>query len=126
MKKIILTVTAVVFAALAAQAQSAGVEARMASTAFRGLVQPVKQTPKKGSTAAAQKQQNLASGIERQVTKAVAKQQTPKTTVAPAKTNKAKQWLKAIFLGGPLPGESAEKYQTRLVAQSQPASLPFK
>ena len=35
-------------------------------------------------------------------------------------------WIKAIVLGGPMPGESAETYRLRLEAQRYPAVQPYK
>lgn len=35
-------------------------------------------------------------------------------------------WWKAIFLGGPYPGESKESYRARLAVRGYPANQPFK
>lgn len=145
MKKIILAITGVVFVAVAAQAQSPRAEVSIANYGFGGAA--AKSYRVAGTQAAPKaKQQALEKRISVAVTRAqakaqqtnaqkttkpaagkVAKQQKPATTqVAPKKEGSAKQWLKAIFLGGKFPGESSEKYHNRLMAQSHPTALPFK
>lgn len=130
MKKIILALATVVFIAVAAQAQSPRVEVAITSAALNGNAGVTRRTP-----AQTTRQLNLQNAVARRVAQASvkaqqAKKNTPAKPVA-SKTPKpiegsVKQWLKAIFLGGRFPNESSEAYHDRLMAQSQPASLPFK
>ncbi|MBR1373674.1 hypothetical protein IJ556_04395 [bacterium] len=131
MKKIILILATVVYVAAAVQAQSPRVEVAITSAALNGNT---------GVTCRAStqttRQLNLQKAVTRRVAQASVKaQQVKKDSPAKPVASKAlakqaegsvKQWLKAIFLGGRFPNESSEAYHDRLVAQSQPASLPFK
>ncbi len=148
MKKVILSVTTVVLAALSAHAQSAGVEVRMADQTLRGAF--VKTQPRRTDAAVRARPNNWMNQLTQQIQRQQAQQTvacdtttqaptqpatrstantTPRVTPAtatPANKGSVGQWLKAIFLGGRFPGESADAYHYRLVSQSQPASLPFK
>lgn len=131
MKKIILTVVTTLFVAGAAQAQSPRVEVMMISPAFNGT--GAKQSRPQANV---QQQQNqVLRVVMQQVAKAKQKAQhanaadPAKRSAKPAaKTQEGGvgQWLKAIFLGGRFPGESTQDYHDRMVAQTQPAALPFK
>ena len=142
MKKVVLTVAAVVIAAVAAQAQSAGAEVRFTDVSLQGAL--VKTPAKKAAPAArGNTPQVLGAAVERQVAQQM-NQQTDTVAAKPAVRSQAKkpaatatnakkpaeggakQWLKAIFVGGRFPGESADAYHARLQAQAQPAALPFK
>ena len=136
MKKIIITAAVAVVTAIAAQAQVPNVEVQMADAGFKALALAKSSAQKKNSS------KSLEQAVERQVAKKVAdsskekpacatKVQAPKTASAPAvgttkKSSIRRAWLKAIFLGGPFPGETPEAYHSRLMAQSHPASLPYK
>lgn len=148
MKKVILTVTTVVLATIAVHAQSAGAEVRIMSQSWRGAF--AKNQARQAGAATKIRKSNLAARVTQQVQRQQAQQTlacdtatqapaqpvarkpantTPRgttTAAAPANKGSVKQWLKAIFLGGRFPGESADAYHHRLTAQSQPASLPFK
>jgi len=140
MKKIVI-IAAVTFAAVAAQAQTATTKGKKAEVGFKA--QP------KVSAKAHPCADTLAKALERQVSRSIVKNQaqtakhqksvtaakTPANTAKPATqkavaqkddSNDVAKWLKAIFLGGPLPGESADDYHTRLLAQSHPASFASK
>lgn len=137
MKKIIITVAVVAITAIAAQAQSAGAEVRFAHEGFKGaLTQNTPSAKKKTSS------KSLEQAVERQVAKQVAasaKGETAsaakkapaakpasKTATGTTKTSSVRAWLKAIFLGGPFPGETPEAYHSRLMAQTHPSALPYK
>ena len=152
MKKIVITIAAVVFAAVAVQAQSPSVEVRGTDACLGGYwskkptgasARKVKANQNKQTAQYAQLQNKVANQVQRATAadaqkKAAAKQQTAKTTTNSAtkktggKVKIAKrngtvgQWIKAVVLGGRYPGETAEAYHSRLLAQSQPAALPFK
>ena len=144
MKRIVITLVAVVFAAVAAQAQSVRAEVAIINTGFSAFAPKANTSDKKEKASA--KQSTLQNNVTRQVARAratatkqqadTAKQQAPKPAAKPAaKKNNGKAkttegsvgtWLKAIFLGGPFPGETSDEYHNRLAAQSQPAALPYK
>lgn len=132
MKKIILTMAAVVFVSVAAQAQSPRVEVAITSAALNNKAG----VTTRHTSAQMTRQLNLQNAVARRIAQAsvqaqpakqdsVAKPVTPKGPAKQAEGS-VKQWLKAIFLGGRFPNESAQAYHDRLVAQSQPAALPFK
>lgn len=145
MKKIVIAVAAVVFAAVAAQAQSARIEVGIMHDSWKGslaLNQRVEQKVKREEARQAQEQ---AKQNAKQDSAAKRSSKAPASNPAPAKkkaTNKGTQkpaqkvekeesgnvgqWLKGIFLGGKLPGETDEAYHARLVSQTQPATMPFK
>ena len=54
-----------------------------------------------------------------------AEQPSEKVEVVEEKGEKT-SWWKAIFLGGPYPGESKESYRARLAVRGYPANQPFK
>ena len=132
MKKVVLTVAAVAFAAIAAQAQSVGAEVRLADSALRGALTQEKKAH------ASRNMSKVECAVERQVAEQVKKQadtaqvaqqaarSQQNQTGAQKEEGGVKQWVKAILLGGRFPGESEKDYRDRVVAQSQPASLPFK
>lgn len=136
MKKIIITAAVAVVTAIAAQAQVPNVEVQMADAGFKALALAKSSAQKNKSS------KSLEQAVERQVAKKVAdsskekpacatKVQAPKTASAPAvgttkKSSIRRAWLKAIFLGGPFPGETPEAYHSRLMAQSHPSALPYK
>lgn len=141
MKKVILVVTTVVLATVSVYAQSAGAEVRLTDQAWRGAF--ARKQAQRADSAGRIRNKNVASQLVQQIqrqqaqhamaaaTSAVVKpatRGTRRTTASAANTREGsvKQWLKAIFLGGRFPGESASAYHTRLSVQSQPASLPFK
>ena len=144
MKKIVITIAAVVFATVAAQAQSPRVEAGIMSDSWRGSlalnrkveqkVQRAEATHNQG-TSVKQNTQNTPAAKPAQkapAKKPAAKPATPKKNNK--KTGTAKkgtdasvgEWLQAVFLGGKFPGETDEAYRSRLLTQAQPASMPFK
>ncbi len=137
MKKIILTITGVVFVAIAAQAQSPRVEVSIARGGFNGTTvksttqqQGLKQRISDAITRGQIKAQQAADAkAVKPATRKVAQQKPVQKTAftqTPKTEGSVGQWLKAIFLGGKFPGESAESYYHRLVVQSHPSSMPFK
>jgi len=130
MKKIILTVVTCVFVAIVAQAQSPRVEVALTRTATPTKAADVAQdktSKKQGGTLQKKVTQQVAKATQKAATKTATKTATPKKTVS-AKAPKGTfcQYVKATILGGKFPGETDEAYHNRLVAQSHPASLPFK
>lgn len=153
MKKLVITLAAVAFAAVAAQAQSVGAEVRVADAAWRGTLTPRTFAQNRVPT---QKQATVEQKVTNKVERAVVKQeQQNKNAKAPAKKPAAKKapakqapktnkkgttpkkrtslkqngsmsdWLIAA-MGGKYPNETSEEYRARLSVQSQPSSLPFK
>ncbi len=131
MKKVILAVISVAFVAVAAQAQSPRVEVILTSGALNG-----KAAKPNRPTTSQQRNDTLERMVLQQVEQAKrpaqhasvkpARPSRPVATAQKTQGGNVGQWLKAIFLGGRFPGESAQAYHDRLVSQSQPASLPFK
>lgn len=124
MKKLVVLIAA--FVAVTAYAQSPRVETKITHDGLGWTL-----VPKHALNDSTQKALNAA--LER----AIAKQrlQSGKKVQIPTDTATVKkkpvrstryQWLRAIFLNGPFPGESAEAYRYRLQMQSYPASQPFK
>ena len=143
MKKVVITVVAVVFAAVAAQAQSARVEVGIMNDSWKGslaLNKRVEQEVTREEARQAQKQakqeqakQKNNSAVKRSPkAPATQKKVTNKNTQKPAKKAEKKengtttQWLEAIFLGGKFPGETDAEYHNRMMSQTQPATMPFK
>ncbi len=145
MKKVVITVVAVVFAAVAAQAQSARVEVGIMNDSWKGslaLNKRVEQEVTREEARQAQKQakqeqaqqKNKNNSAAKRSPKAPATQKkaTNKNTQKPAKKAEKKengtatQWLEAIFLGGKFPGETDAEYHNRMMSQTQPATMPFK
>lgn len=149
MKKIVITIAAVVFAAVATQAQSIQAEVAIMNTGFSAFApkknvsaQTRKDTAKKANlqnkvtrkveraeAQNAQKQKEAAKPAKKAPAKKPAAKSTTKKTSGKAKIAKQSNvgdWLKAAFLGAPYPGETASDYHNRLAMQSQPAALPFK
>lgn len=140
MKKIIMITAVIVVATVAAQAQVPNVEVCIADAGFKAFAL--------GSSSGKKSSPSFQEKVERQVSAAVAKQQTQAAKTQKTKDSKKKAsqatkktsqkiasvnndsgviaWVKAIALGGPLPGESAQSYHLRLEAQSYPASQPYK
>lgn len=140
MKKIVIIVTVTIIATVATHAQVPNVEVRIANAGFKGL---------KLSTPKASSSDTLQNAVQRQLAKANAQAvqnkkegtatQTPSAENTSAPTKDSQQvaasgnnssgvmaWIKAIVLGGRLPGESAESYRRRLEMQSLPAGQPYK
>ena len=144
MKKIVITIAAVVLAAVAAQAQSPRVEAGIMSDSWKGslalnrkVTQQVQRAEANHNQCAAAKQNTQKNSAAKPAQKAPAnktaakpatsKKNNKKAGTAKKETNASVgEWLQAVFLGGKLPGETDEAYHARLLAQSQPASMPFK
>ncbi len=143
MKKIILTVVTTLFVAGAAQAQSPRVEVMMTSPALNGTGTRQSRPAARPQANVQQQQNQVLRAVLQQVVAKAKQQNQPvnaadstkptakkaaKKAVAPTKTQEGsvEQWLKAIFWGGRFPGESTQQYHDRMVAQSQPAALPFK
>ena len=143
MKKIIMASVAIVVAAVAAQAQSPRVE----SAIMRDCLMGAFSTPSTKNTTATST--SIQNAVERAVAtaKSIANDQSNEATQAapqasPAedsqKTDASAQanksdgssslgdWLKALFLAGPRPGENQASYDMRLKVQSYPAVQPYK
>ena len=135
MKKIIITSVVITLTAVAVQAQSPRVETQIVRDCWMGAFS----TPStKNTTVASDSIQNAVTrAAAKSTAKAQSNQATQSTDKPSAKQDSQKAatinedsglgaWLKALFLGGPLPGESAESYRLRLEAQAYPASQPYK
>ena len=119
-------ILAVMFVSVVVQAQSPRVETKITHDGLGWTLVP-KYTLNDST------QRALHVAIERAIAKqrlqSGNKERTPADTTTvkkPAVRSTRSQWLRAIFLGGPFPGESKEAYRKRLQIQSYPASQPFK
>ena len=137
MKKIVIIATTIIIAAVAAQAQSPRVEVMMADTGFKDLAPKKSSTPKSSwkkfqnaiERQVAQQQAQIADSAQKAAAQTTAKTQASAPQKATATANDESgvfAWIKAIVLGGPMPGESTESYRLRLEAQAWPASQPYK
>ena len=109
------------FCSLTVYAQSPRVETRITHDGLGWMIVPKK---------------TLNDSTQRALERAIAKQviQAKRDSIKldslkqqkPVVKFSRRQWLRAIFLNGPFPGESKEAYRQRLYIQSLPASQPFK
>lgn len=124
MKKLLVLVV-MLFCSLTVYAQSPRVETMITHDGLGWMIVPkykVNDSTQKGLNAA----------LERAIAKQVLQAKRDSVKLDSLKQRKPvvkfsrKQWLRAIFLNGPFPGESKEAYRQRLYIQSLPASQPFK
>lgn len=131
MKKLLVTLSLVLFAVICAQAQSPRVEVLMTDTTFQNIVGKTNKVKNKKSKRDSINVNLIRLSVEKQVRQQVIReaQKKQQETNKGAKLNTyqiRRQWLKAIFLGGKFPGESDESYKKRLEIKSYPAAQPFK
>ncbi len=153
MNKTVIAVAAVALAAVAAQAQDNGARkvtsdiwlsaynAKQQTELAKTIAQKVEQarfrhyqknaqaqaacSVTSGEKCAAARPEAARPEGETVAPKTVPAAKSAKSAKKPAK-GKAKQIVRAIFLGGKFPGESDQAYRQRLVAESQPAAQAFK
>ena len=125
MKKLVV-ILAVLFVSGVVQAQSPRVDSKITHDGLGWTLVPryaLNDSTQKALNAA------LERAVAKQRLQSGAKIHIPADTTTvkkkPVRSTRA-QWLRAIFLGGPFPGESKEAYRQRLQIQSYPASQPFK
>ncbi len=128
MKKVVFAVISIVCVAVAAQAQSPRVEVALTSGALNGNKKTGQIDRRKSTQWADSLTRKVMQQVDRAAQKSSVKKAPAKKAKPTANTQKAGigAWIKAALLGGKYPGESDQAYHDRLMAQSQPASLPFK